>query len=247
MEAEAAQPLETGRVSRRKSLVREYAEIIVFAVLLFSFIRTDVVQAFRIPSGSMENTLLIGDFLLVNKFIYGPRIPFTTINLPGIRNPQPGDVVVFPFPQNPEQDFIKRCVAIEGQTVEIKDKIVYVDGTPLAKPEEAKFEDPVVKPGVRSPRDNWGPKVVPPGHLFVMGDNRDFSSDSRYWGFVDRETVVGKAFIIYWSWDRQNLDPELNWSGSSLENAGSFLQVVGYNIAHIPWRVRWQRIAHLID
>ncbi|MBM3263718.1 MAG: signal peptidase I [candidate division Zixibacteria bacterium] len=248
MESEASQTAEQPRVSAQKSLLREYMEIIVFAVALFGFIRTDVVQAFRIPSGSMENTLLIGDFLLVNKFIYGPRVPFTDIRLPGLRDPRPGDVVVFPFPQNPEQDFIKRCIAVEGQTIEIRDKVVYVDGVKIDNPQAVKFDDPSIKPASRNTRDNFGPKIVPQGHLFVMGDNRDYSHDSRYWGFVDQETVIGNAFIVYWSWDRKSEDPELTWSGSNpVESVVSLAHVVGYNIVHIPWRVRWGRIADLID
>jgi signal peptidase I len=235
-------------MSQQKSLLREYLEIIIFAVLLFGFIRTDVVQAFRIPSGSMEDTLLVGDFLLVNKFIYGPRIPFTDVRLPGWRAPRSGDVVVFPFPQNPDEHYIKRCIATAGQTVEIRDKAVYVDGVKMADPPHIKYDDPVSKPAARSPRDNWGPKVVPEGKMFVMGDNRDFSSDSRYWGYVDTETVIGKALIIYWSWDRRRDDPEMVWmSDRPFESATSLVYTVGYNTIHIPWRVRWSRLGRLID
>jgi signal peptidase I len=235
-------------VAKRKSVLREYIEIILVAALLFFFIRTDVVQAFRIPSESMEDTLLVGDFLLVNKFIYGARIPLTEIQLPPWRDPQPGDVLVFPYPRNPDQAFIKRCIAVEGQTVEIKDKVVYVDNEQVSDPSYAKFEDQTIKPAARSSRDNWGPKVVPKGRIFVMGDNRDYSSDSRYWGFVDKEAVVGKAFIIYWSWARQNIDPELLWSSSQpLESMASLVQILGYSIVHIPWRVRWNRIGRFIE
>lgn len=235
-------------VARQKSIFREYVETIVFAVLLFVVIKTDVVQAFRIPSGSMEDTLLVGDFLLVNKFLYGPQIPFTDIKLPGIRDPQHGDVIVFPYPEDPTKDFIKRCVAVEGQTVEVRDKVVYVDGRPVPDPPNAKHVDPMIVPEQRSPRDNWGPKVVPDGHAFVMGDNRDSSSDSRFWGFVDKRTVKGKALMIYWSWDRQPEDPTLLWSWSQpAQSFSSLTTVVGYNLAHTPWRVRWNRVGRLIE
>lgn len=235
-------------MTQQKSIFREYLETIVFAVLLFVVIKTDVVQAFRIPSGSMENSLLVGDFLLVNKFIYGPRVPLTDIKAPGLRDPEPGDVIVFPYPEDPDKDFIKRCIAIEGQTVEVRDKIVYVDGKPISDPVQAKHTESTILPRQRSPRDNWGPKVIPKDRLFVMGDNRDNSSDSRWWGFVDKQTVKGKAFVLYWSWDQQPGDPTLAWSWSQpAQSFASLTHVVGYNIIHTPWRVRWNRIGRLIE
>ena len=234
--------------TRQKSLMREYTETLVFAVLLFVIIKTDVVQAFRIPSGSMEDTLLVGDFLLVNKFIYGPVVPGTDIKLPGIRDPQPGDVIVFPYPSDPSKDFIKRCVAIEGQVVKVRDKVVYVDGKRVEDPVYSKHTDTFIVSAKQGPRDNWGPKVVGQDELFVMGDNRDSSSDSRFWGFVDKNTVKGQAFIIYWSWGQQPGDPSLDWSWSQpAESFTSLTRVVGYNVIHTPWRVRWNRIARLIE
>lgn len=234
-------------MARNKSLLREYVEILLFTVLLFLFIRAEVVQAFRIPSESMEATLQVGDFLLVNKFIYGPGIPFTDIRMPAWRDPEPGDILVFPYPRNPAQMFIKRCIAVSGQKVEIRDKRVYVDDVMVENPPQVKFDDPSVRAAARSTRDNWGPKIVPAGALFVMGDNRDYSSDSRYWGFVDREDVVGNAFIIYWSWERQREDPELVWQSSRpLESMASLVYVLGYNIVHVPWRVRWNRIGRIV-
>ncbi len=235
-------------MARQKSLVREYAETFVFAVLLFIIIKTDVVQAFRIPSGSMEDTLFAGDFLLVNKFIFGPVIPGTDYKLPGIRDPQPGDVLVFPYPKDPSKDYIKRCVAIEGQVVEVRDKVVYVDGEVVDGPAYSKHTDSRIISGKRNTRDNWGPKVVGKDELFVMGDNRDNSADSRFWGYVDKNSVKGQAFIVYWSWEQQAEDPSLAWSWSQpAESFASLTQVVGYNLMHTPWRVRWSRIGRLID
>ncbi|MEE2710496.1 MAG: signal peptidase I [Gemmatimonadota bacterium] len=235
---------------RQKSLVREYTETLVFAVLLFVIIRTDVVQAFRIPSGSMEDTLLVGDFLLVNKFIYGPVIPGTDIKLPGIRDPKPGDVIVFPHPEDKysPMDFIKRCVAVEGQVVEVRDKVVYVDSLRVEDPVYSKHTDTFIYSAKQGLRDNMRQKVVGKDKLFVMGDNRDESNDSRFWGFVDKNTVKGQAFIIYWSWEQQPGDPILDWSWSQpVKSFTSLVRVVGYNVIHTPWRVRWNRIARLIE
>lgn len=185
-----------------KSTAREYAEAIGVALLLALAIRTFVVQAFKIPSGSMLPTLQIGDHLLVNKFLYGPRleIPFTQLSLgrlPGLRAPERGDVIVFVYPKNPSQDFIKRVVALPGQTVEMRDRHLYVDGALVADP-HATYR----LGGVPQSR-HFGPITVPPGQVFVMGDNRDESADSRFWGGVPLENIKGLAFIIYWSWDHQ--------------------------------------------
>jgi signal peptidase I len=201
---EAATPppgAEVAAKPRRKSLVREYAEAIVVAVVLALVIRALVVQAFTIPSGSMMDTLLVGDYILVNKFLYGPEVPFTEVRLPGLREPRRGDIVVFKYPNDETRDFIKRIVAVGGETVQVKDNRVYVNGTLL--------EEPYVRPGSlpTAPADHCRyeyacqPTAVPAGAYFVMGDNRDNSQDSRYWGFVKREKIRGKAFLIYWSWN----------------------------------------------
>ncbi|MFC1562210.1 signal peptidase I [candidate division KSB1 bacterium] len=184
---------------------------IVIAVIAALIIRALFLQAFRIPTGSMEKTLLVGDFLLVNKYIYGARIPFTSWHLPKIRDPRQGEVVIFKYPKDPSLDYVKRCIAIGGQTVEIKDKKVYVDGELFDNPPHAQFPYDLIPDGVPEPeiypfdsyfnRDNYGPFTVPEDHIFVMGDNRDNSQDSRYWGPLPLENMVGKALIIYWSWD----------------------------------------------
>jgi signal peptidase I len=187
--------------ARKKSLFREYAEAIIIAVLLALVIRQFAVQAFTIPSGSMMDTLLIGDYILVNKFLYGPEIPFTDKHLPGLRQPEHGDIIVFKYPNDESRDFIKRIIAIGGDTVQVRDNRVWLNGKLM--------EEPYVLPGSfrSTPPAHCGylygcePVVVPPGSYFVMGDNRDNSQDSRYWGFVKREKIRGKAFLIYWSWN----------------------------------------------
>jgi signal peptidase I len=190
---------------RSKSLLREYLDTAIYAVVLTLVLRVFVVQAFRIPSESMLPTLQVGDFLFVNKFEYGPKIPFTHWRLPGLAKPKPGDVIVFQFPLEPNRDYIKRCVAVAGQTVEVRDKSLLVDGQ---KRDEnyVVYEDQRVHPRGFELRDNYGPYVVPPASLFMMGDNRDNSNDSRYWGPVDFDLVKGRAMFIYWSWDG-----ERNW------------------------------------
>ena len=190
----------------KKSEIREYASSILIAVALALIIRTGVVQAFYIPSGSMEDTLLVGDYLLANKFIYGAPIdiPGTGISLfrlPGLRDPEPGDIVIFRSPVDPDRDLIKRCVAVGGQVVEVVDKVLYVDGVRFEDPPLAKYADRRTYPATVSPRDNYGPHTVPPDHFFMMGDNRDNSADSRFYGAVPGELVEGKAILLYWSWE----------------------------------------------
>ncbi len=191
-----------------KSVIREYAEAIFIAVLLALFIRAFVVQAFKIPSGSMKPTLQIGDHILVNKFVYGIKIPFTDKELVPIGHPARQDIVVFRYPVDPSKDFIKRVIGLPGDTVLIRDKIVFVNGQQLEEP-YAVFSDKRILPASASPRDNMNATTVPLNSLFVMGDNRDESYDSRFWNFVDMSQLKGKAFIIYWSW---NSEGEFSWS-----------------------------------
>jgi signal peptidase I len=186
--------------SKPRSIIREYVEAALWALIITLFLRAFVIQAFRIPSESMKDTLLVGDFLFVNKFEYGAKIPFTHVRLPGVRQPRRGDVIVFQFPQDPSKDFIKRCVATGGETVEIKNKQVSVNGVALNEPYTI-HSDPTVKPAGYDYRDNYGPYTVPPGELFMMGDNRDNSNDSRYWGTLEMDLVKGRAMFLYWSWD----------------------------------------------
>jgi signal peptidase I len=189
---------------KKKSVIRENIEAILIAFLIALVIRTFALQAFKIPSGSMLQTLQIGDHILVNKILLGTPvdIPFTNINLfhmPGFRAPKRGDIIVFKYPEDPNRDFIKRVIAIGGDEVESRDKIVYVNRKPLTEP-YIQHVDIAIKPRSMEKRDNFGPVMVPEGSVFVMGDNRDQSYDSRFWGFVDSKQIKGKATIIYWSW-----------------------------------------------
>lgn len=187
---------------REKSKIQEYVEAIVIAILIAFFIRTFVVQAFKIPSGSMKPTLLVGDHILVNKFIYGVKMPFLRNTILPFRNPKRGDIVVFIYPEDRSKDFIKRVVGVPGDTLEIRDKRIFLNGLPY-NDGHGVYEDPLIIPGAIQPRDNFGPITVPSESLFVMGDNRDQSYDSRFWGFVETKDVMGKAMIIYWSWNRE--------------------------------------------
>ncbi len=191
--------------SRLRREVRETLNSLVWAFVLFLIIRSLFFQAFRIPSPSMEDTLLIHDFLFISKLSYGPNIPLTHTRLPGLGKPEPGDIIVFQNPTNLKEDYIKRCVAVGGQTIEYKNKVLYVDGI--------KQEEPYVKhidPGMNPRRDNFGPVRVPQGMLFMMGDNRDNSQDSRFWGFLDMKLVRGKAQILYFSWDGERSVPRFS-------------------------------------
>jgi signal peptidase I len=186
-----------------KSKLREYAEAIIIAILIALFIRTFIIQAFKIPSGSMKPTFEIGDHILVSKFIYGIKIPFLRNTLIPIGDPQRGDIVVFIYPEDRSKDFIKRVIGVSGDTIEIRNKKIYLNGLPM-NDTYGVYTDDFIIPGSIQPRDNFGPVTVRPGSIFVMGDNRDQSYDSRFWGFVNLKDVMGKAFIIYWSWDNEN-------------------------------------------
>jgi signal peptidase I len=191
--------------SLKRSRFRENVEAILIAVIIALFIRTFVVQAFKIPSGSMKPTLQVGDHILVNKFIYGVKIPYlSTVVLP-VKDPQRGDIVVFKFPVDPRKDFIKRVIALPGDVVEIRDKTIFINARRVNH-DFGVFSDPRTIAGNLKPRDNLGPITVPKDALFVMGDNRDESFDSRFWGFVPIRDVSGKAFIIYWSWDSDDFN-----------------------------------------
>ncbi len=205
-----------GDETRKKSKFREYTEAIAWALILALIIRTGVVQAFKIPSGSMENTLLVGDYLLVNKFIYGLKLPFTDQRILKLRDPQRGDVMVFEYPVNRSQDFIKRVIGVPGDVISERNKVIYVNGAPYSNPHEI-HEDDRILPSTAGPRDNFGPIKVPANSYFMMGDNRDNSYDSRFWGFIKNSDIKGEAFIKYWSWD------------------------------HVAWRVRWNRLGRWIE
>jgi len=225
----------------KKSVPREYLESVVVAVILALFIRTFVVQAFKIPTGSMEPNLLIGDHLLVNKVIYSPSALPLEDRILAKKPIERGHVVVFKFPEDPTRDFIKRVIGLPGETVEIRDKTVFINGQALTEP-YAHFQEPPLhrddpEYSLRSEgvRDNWGPQVVPAGQLFVMGDNRDNSRDSRFWGFLPRDQVKGRALLVYWSYEASREEYHrtgyLDWLRDTLSAFG---------------KTRWSRFFHLI-
>jgi signal peptidase I len=226
----------------KKSAVREYFESIVIAVILALFIRTFVVQAFKIPTGSMEQNLLIGDHLLVNKFIFGPtRLERALLPVRDVRR---RDVIVFKYPEEPDRDFIKRVIGLPGETVELRQKKVFINGTPLDEP-YVHFLQP---PGTATEfhevtsfdlRERYGPVTVPAGQYFVMGDNRDNSQDSRYWGFLPRDYIKGKALVIYWSYEAEREDYQESGIGAAVKGAVSVF-------VHFFTRTRWDRMLHQI-
>ena len=229
-----------------KSLLREYLEALLIAVIFATFARTWIVQAFKIPSGSMEKNLLIGDHILVNKFIYGPTLSRIEEALLPVRKVRRGDVVVFKFPDDPSRDFIKRCMGLPGDTVRMEDRDFYVNGKFV---DDSSFtyyvdRDPDTPPrGIlyrtRRVRENYGPKTIPAGNYFCMGDNRDNSNDSRYWGWVPRDYVKGRAFVVYWSFESEQ--ESIEWPGF----LGKVRQV-GRVAAHFFTQTRWDRTFRIV-
>jgi signal peptidase I len=223
----------------KKSTVREYFESIVVAVILALFIRTFVVQAFKIPTGSMEENLLIGDHLLVNKFVFGPTVSAAERTALPTAEIARGDVIVFKYPVEPERDFIKRVIGLPGETIEVRERKVLVNGTAIDEP-YAHFLLPASSADYHEVtsfdvRERYGPVTVPPNQYFVMGDNRDNSQDSRYWGFLPRELIKGKALMIYWSYESERDDYEETGAGATLRNVASVF-------SHFFTRTRWSRM-----
>ena len=180
-----------------KPLWREYGEALFVALILALVIRTFVVQAFKIPSESMVKTLLVGDHLLASKFSYGIKIPFTHTYIYKGEDPVKGDIIIFEYPNDPSVDYIKRIVGVPGDTLEMRNKVLYRNGVEVQEPYTQHSQPLIMIPG----RDNWGPITVPADKFFALGDNRDDSADSRFWGFLDRNDIRGKAWRIYWSAD----------------------------------------------
>ena len=226
----------------KKSICREYFESIVVAVILALFIRTFVVQAFKIPTGSMERNLLIGDHLLVNKFVFAPTLTGAQRSALPVTSIARGDEIVFKYPEDPERDFIKRVIGLPGEVIELRHKRVYIDGRPIDEPYVHYLRPPsdVRSPyGVADLREQFGPVTVPPDEYFVMGDNRDNSQDSRYWGFLPRALVKGRALVIYWSYE--NVADVYRAAGD-----GSVIRRLGSTITRFFTRTRWTRLLHQI-
>jgi signal peptidase I len=226
----------------RKSTLREYFESIVIAVILALFIRTFVVQAFKIPTGSMEENLLIGDHLLVNKFVFGPSETGAERTLLPVGTIKRRDIIVFKYPEDPERDFIKRVIGLPGETVEVREKKVYINGTALDEPYVHFLAPPSAPSELHEVtsfdvRERFGPVTVPADQYFMMGDNRDNSADSRYWGFLRRDYVKGKALVIYWSYQAEREDYQDESAGATVKGLVSVF-------AHFFTRTRWDRMFH---
>jgi signal peptidase I len=228
--------------THRKSTAREYFESIAIAVILALFIRTFVVQAFKIPTGSMENNLLVGDHLLVNKFVFAPTASGPERVVLPVRDIKRGDIVVFKYPEEPERDFIKRVIGLPGETLELRHKKVYINGTPIDEP----YVHFLVPPSTEGQevaaydvRENYGPVTVPANHYFVMGDNRDNSQDSRWWGYLPRENVKGKALMVYWSFEADREEYQREGLGAAITGMVNV-------VTHFFTRTRWERLFHQI-
>jgi signal peptidase I len=229
---------------REKSTIREYWEALLIAIVFVNFARVFVFQAFKIPSGSMEDNLKVGDHIIVNKFIYGPKGDSFLSKLVPLRDVRRGDIVVFRYPEDPQTDFVKRVVGLPGETIAVRDKKVFIDGKALDEPyvvfiDNKAFPNNEFLPEQYRLRDNFGPVTIPPDQYFAMGDNRDNSRDSRYWGTVPRGYIKGRAFMVYWSFDHQPINDE-----STLARKVKELGVI---VRRLPFDTRWRRTFFIVD
>jgi len=244
MAAAAESPIKVTTKSTTKSTGREYYEALLIALIFVNFARIFVFQAFKIPSGSMEDNLKIGDHIIVNKFIYGPEAGKTVAGLVPLRDIRRGDIVVFRYPRQPDIDFVKRVIGLPGEKVSIENKRVSVNGTRLDEP-YAVFDDAHVYPRseflpeAQRYRDQKESFEVPAGQYFVMGDNRDHSHDSRYWGTVPRTMIKGRAFMVYWSFDWQPAAP--------VNTAGDRIRELGNVVLRFFTKTRWKRTFFIVD
>lgn len=228
----------------KKSTGREYFEALLIAIIFVNFARVFVFQAFKIPTGSMEDNLKVGDHIIVNKFIYGPKFDNPLTRVVPLRDIERGDIIVFRFPEQPETDFVKRVIGVPGDTLDIRDKKVFINGRPLDEPYVV-FDDAQVypdQPALPEPwrsRDQFGPFRVGPGQYFAMGDNRDHSHDSRYWGPVPRGMIKGRAFMVYWSFE---LPPPPQGSPPSAR-----MKELWNVIRHFISKTRWRRMFFIVD
>ena len=230
---------------RRPSQISTLKEFLKSAVVVIGasiLVRSTVVQAYHVTSGSMEDTILTGDFVIADKITYGTQVPdrlpfFETkvpsVRLPGFTDPEPGALVIIESPEDESKDLFKRCIAVAGQTIEIRNKVIYIDGSPFDNPPGVKNTDPRVLPARFIARDNYAPYKVPEGHIFVVGDNRDNSRDSRHWGLLPSHMVVGRAFGVYWSCE-------------PAPRPSSALAVAGGNVPNAFSRVRWERLGEWV-
>ena len=240
---EATPPAEAGGAPvpkfQWKRVVWENVKSLLFVLIAVFFIRSFVIEATVVPTGSMEKTILVGDHLFLSKLPYGPRIPFTDIHLPAIKNIKHGDIVAFRFPLDPSLTYVKRVIALPGDVIAIRRKVVYLNGKKLNEPyavhsDPQVFDDSDYIPGDARMRDNMAPLTVPPGDFFAMGDNRDLSYDSRFWGFVPFKNVVGEPLVVFWSYDA----PTQAWLSPDFSARMRFYSSV---LFHFLDRTRWNR------
>ncbi|HKR63064.1 MAG TPA: signal peptidase I [Thermoanaerobaculia bacterium] len=229
---------------REKSTIREYWEALLIAIVFVNFARVFVFQAFKIPSGSMEDNLKVGDHIVVNKFIYGPKGDGVLSKLVPLRDVRRGDIIVFRFPRDPDIDFVKRVVGLPGETIAVRGKQVSINGKPLAEPytvfvDKRMFPGGEFQPEPYRSRDNFGPFRIPPGEYFAMGDNRDDSNDSRFWGTVPRAAIKGRAFLVYWSFDHEPLGTD----ATTFEKAKELATI----LIRFPFDTRWRRTFFVVD
>lgn len=232
------------RDTTKKSTIREYYEALLIAIIFVNFARIFAFQAFKIPTGSMEDNLKVGDHIIVNKFIYGANASETLERLFPLRTIRRGDIVVFRYPEDPTSDFVKRVIALPGETLTMRDRQVFIDGRPLDEPYVLYTDKKTVPSTFMEPwrsRDHYGPYVVPKDHYFVMGDNRDHSLDSRSWGPVQRELIKGRAFMVYWSFEPvvRPVSP-----GGRL---GERVRELASVARHFFTNTRWHRSFYIID
>ncbi|MCE5300628.1 MAG: signal peptidase I [Spirochaetia bacterium] len=215
----------------KENKVRDWVEPAFEAIIIATIIRTLLIQAFRIPTSSMEDNLLIGDHLLANKYIYGTTVPWSDDKLMKFSTPKRGEVVIFRYPEDPRLMFIKRCMGMPGDTIEMKDKVLYINGKMISEP-YVYHKDMRVFPANYTVRDNFGPVTVPPGSYFMMGDNRDFSSDSRFWGFLPYKYLRGKAWVVYWPPNRWKVIKHFSIKADEADIKGNTTGVVAATTAN---------------
>ena len=227
----------TEQTTFKKSTLRDYYETLLVTIILLNFARVFAFQTFKIPTGSMIDNLLIGDHLVVNKFMFGNGGPAWMYKAFPFREIRRGDIIVFRFPLDPDVDYVKRVIGLPGETVAVINKKVYIDGKPLDEP-YVHFEVPLGAPTAQG--ENMPPQTIPPDHYFAMGDNRDRSYDSRYWGFVKREYIKGRPFIVYWSFRSKE-------AASEAPPAGDRVRELTDVFIHFLSKTRWDRTFFIVD
>lgn len=243
--ATVSKELEVKKKARWMESLWENVKSLAMVLAAVLLIRAVVVEATVVPTGSMQNTILIGDHLFLDKILYGPQIPFTDVRLPAIKNYKRGDVIAFRYPVDPSIVFVKRLIGMPGDTIQVKQKELYVNGNLVQEPcvihrDSQVYPDSEWIPREARIRDNFGPVTVPPDHYFAMGDNRDESLDGRYWGFVPKENMVGEPIFVYWSFDA----PTDVWTATDISDR---IRGDVDILVHFFTRTRWSRMGRIVS